>query len=27
MRAMQIAQFGNPSDVLRVVDLPEPPGT
>jgi NADPH:quinone reductase-like Zn-dependent oxidoreductase len=25
MRAIQIAQFGNPSDVLRVVDLPEPP--
>jgi NADPH:quinone reductase-like Zn-dependent oxidoreductase len=25
MRAIQIAQFGNPSDVVRVVDLPEPP--
>src|SRR5260370_35257198 len=25
MRAIQITQFGNPSDVLRVVDLPEPP--
>jgi NADPH:quinone reductase-like Zn-dependent oxidoreductase len=25
MRAIQIAQFGNPSDVVSVVDLPEPP--
>src|SRR5689334_15171872 len=25
MRAIQITQFGNPSDVVRVVDLPEPP--
>jgi NADPH:quinone reductase-like Zn-dependent oxidoreductase len=25
MRAIQISQFGNPSDVVRVVDLPEPP--
>jgi NADPH:quinone reductase-like Zn-dependent oxidoreductase len=25
MRAIQIAQFGNPADVVRVVDLPEPP--
>ena len=25
MRAIQITQFGNPSDVARVVDLPEPP--
>jgi NADPH:quinone reductase-like Zn-dependent oxidoreductase len=25
MRAIQIAQFGSPSDVMRVVDLPEPP--
>ena len=25
MRAIQIAEFGNPSDVVRVVDLPEPP--
>jgi NADPH:quinone reductase-like Zn-dependent oxidoreductase len=25
MRAIQIAQFGDPGDVLRVVDLPEPP--
>ena len=25
MRAIQIVQFGNPSDVVRVVDLPEPP--
>src|SRR5690348_2263981 len=25
MRAIQITQFGNPDDVLRVVDLPEPP--
>jgi NADPH:quinone reductase-like Zn-dependent oxidoreductase len=25
MRAIQIAQFGDPSDVVRVVDLPEPP--
>jgi NADPH:quinone reductase-like Zn-dependent oxidoreductase len=25
MRAIQIAQFGNPSDVVRVVDLPDPP--
>jgi hypothetical protein len=24
MRAIQIAQFGNPGDVLRVDDLPEP---
>ena len=25
MRAIQIAQFGDPSDVVRVVELPEPP--
>jgi len=25
MRAIQITQFGDPSDVVRVVDLPEPP--
>ena len=25
MRAIQITQFGKPEDVLRVVDLPEPP--
>ena len=25
MRAIQITEFGNPSDVVRVVDLPEPP--
>ena len=25
MRAIQIAQFGKPEDVVRVVDLPEPP--
>src|SRR6476659_722483 len=25
MRAIQITQFGNPGDVVRVVDLPEPP--
>src|SRR5580692_5557817 len=25
MRAIEIAQFGTPSDVIRVVDLPEPP--
>src|SRR5580704_8569989 len=25
MRAIQIAEFGDPGDVLRVVDLPEPP--
>src|SRR5580693_870264 len=25
MRAIQIAQFGTPSDVVHVVDLPEPP--
>jgi NADPH:quinone reductase-like Zn-dependent oxidoreductase len=25
LRAIQITQFGNPEDVLRVVDLPEPP--
>jgi hypothetical protein len=25
MRGIQIARFGNPSDVVRVVDLPEPP--
>jgi hypothetical protein len=24
MRAIQIARFGNPSDVVPVVDLPEP---
>jgi NADPH:quinone reductase-like Zn-dependent oxidoreductase len=25
MRAIQLTEFGNPSDVVRVVDLPEPP--
>jgi NADPH:quinone reductase-like Zn-dependent oxidoreductase len=25
MRAIQITQFGKPAEVLRVVDLPEPP--
>jgi NADPH:quinone reductase-like Zn-dependent oxidoreductase len=25
VRAIQIAQFGRPEDVLRVVDVPEPP--
>ena len=25
MRAIQIARFGNPAEVLKVVDLPEPP--
>jgi NADPH:quinone reductase-like Zn-dependent oxidoreductase len=25
MRAIQIASFGNPADVLRLIDLPEPP--
>jgi NADPH:quinone reductase-like Zn-dependent oxidoreductase len=25
MRAIEITEFGNPSDVVRVVDLPEPP--
>jgi NADPH:quinone reductase-like Zn-dependent oxidoreductase len=25
MRAIQITQFGNPTDVVRVIDLPEPP--
>jgi hypothetical protein len=25
MRAIQISSFGNPIDVLRLIDLPEPP--
>ena len=25
MRAIQITEFGSPADVVRVVDLPEPP--
>jgi NADPH:quinone reductase-like Zn-dependent oxidoreductase len=25
MRAIQISSFGKPSDVLKLVDIPEPP--
>ena len=25
MRAIQISSFGNPTDVLELIDIPEPP--